>query len=128
MTWIKIFQQNWNGCFSNISHKMMVQLTPIISISKKKEKWNKRQKIRNWLLNSRLQTHQILRNNDPMCILCFSYKLLLYMKSMPKKITLVPWKTYALFLVTPWNGKPMKNVSYKTYFCYQLIRLYCAVT
>ena len=34
-TWIKMSRQNWNGFSSNISHQMMIYLTPIVSIDKK---------------------------------------------------------------------------------------------
>ena len=36
MTWIQIFHQNWNDFFSNISHQIMLYLTPIVSRSKTK--------------------------------------------------------------------------------------------
>ena len=41
-TWIQIFRQNWNGFFSNISHQMMILLTPIVSGAK--TKWYKPKK------------------------------------------------------------------------------------
>ena len=46
--------QKWNGFSSNISHQMMIWLTPIVSKSKKK--WYKRQ---NWII--------ALSNSDKQC-------------------------------------------------------------
>ena len=67
-TRIQISRQNWNGLFSNISHQMMIWLSPIVS--KSKSKGYKPQKI---ALNSQLQPYQILTNDDQMLILCLSY-------------------------------------------------------
>ena len=41
-TQIQISRQNWNGFFSNISHQMMIKLTPIVS--RAKSKWYKSKK------------------------------------------------------------------------------------
>ena len=70
-TQIQISRQNWNGFFSNISHQMMIQLTPIVS--RAKSKWYKPKKVKKLALNSQLLTVQILTNGVQVLILCPSY-------------------------------------------------------
>ena len=70
-TQIQISRQNWNGFFSNNSHQMMIQLTPIVS--RAKSKWYKPKKVKKLALNSQLLTVQILTNGVQVLILCPSY-------------------------------------------------------
>ena len=60
-TQIQNFRQNWNGLFSNISHQMMIKLTPIVS--RAKSKWYKPKKVIKLALNSQLLTS----NFDKQC-------------------------------------------------------------
>ena len=71
MTQIQFSRQNWNDLSSNVSHQIMIWLSPIVSKSKSKGyKW---QKMKKFALNSQLQPYQILTNDDQMLILCLSY-------------------------------------------------------
>ena len=51
----------------------MIKLTPIVSTSN--IKWYKHQKFKKLALNSGVETHQNLTNNDNMLILCLSYSI-----------------------------------------------------
>ena len=71
-TWVQISCKNWFGFFSsNVSHQMIIWLTPIVSRSRCK--LYKHQKIKKLALNLWLQTYQILTNNVQMIIFCVSY-------------------------------------------------------
>ena len=50
------------GFFSTTNHHMMIWLTPIVTRSK--SKWYKAQKVQKYALNSKIQTLQILKNDD----------------------------------------------------------------
>ena len=54
----------------------MIKLTPMVSRSK--IKWYKHRKFKKLALKSRLETHQNLKNNDSMLILCLSYSITTY--------------------------------------------------
>ena len=55
----------------NISHQMMISLTPIVS--RAKSKWYKPKKVQKLALNSQLLAVQILTNDVQVLILCLSY-------------------------------------------------------
>ena len=58
-------------CGYDISHQMMIQLTPIVS--RAKSMWCKPKKVKKLALNSHLMTAQILTNDVLVFILCLSY-------------------------------------------------------
>ena len=57
----------------------MIKLTPMVSRSK--IKWYKHRKFKKLALKSRLETHQNLKNNDSMLILCLSYSITTVLKT-----------------------------------------------
>ena len=70
-TRIQISCQNWNDFFSNISHQMMIWLTPKF-LNKKTSGINGKKRMK-FALNSQLQPYQILTNDVQMLIWRLSY-------------------------------------------------------